>query len=83
MRIAILGWGSLLWETQPGFDQLHDDWHFDGPVLEASERTAISKTHSPRGSDRGEGRNLVRLSKTRRARRSVARRFPHETDDAE
>jgi hypothetical protein len=33
-RIAILGWGSLLWdESQKEFDEQHDDWSFDGPVL--------------------------------------------------
>ncbi len=32
-RIAILGWGSLLWDKRPDFDEQHDDWQFDGPVL--------------------------------------------------
>lgn len=32
-RIAILGWGSLLWDDQPAFDQQHDEWQLDGPVL--------------------------------------------------
>jgi hypothetical protein len=31
--IAILGWGSLLWEAAPEFDQWHDPWRFDGPTL--------------------------------------------------
>lgn len=33
MRIAILGWGSLLWEKHPEFDSHHDEWRLDGPVL--------------------------------------------------
>ncbi|WP_085936101.1 hypothetical protein [Enhydrobacter aerosaccus] len=32
-RIAILGWGSLLWDEQLTFDQQHDVWQFDGPLL--------------------------------------------------
>lgn len=31
--IAILGWGSLLWEGGADFDRWHDDWRFDGPSL--------------------------------------------------
>jgi len=31
MRIAILGWGSLLWEDRPEFDKQHEAWRFDGP----------------------------------------------------
>jgi hypothetical protein len=33
MRIAILGWGSLLWEGGPEFDRWHDEWQLDGPTL--------------------------------------------------
>ena len=33
MRIAILGWGSLLWEGGPEFDRWHAPWEYDGPVL--------------------------------------------------
>ena len=33
MRIAILGWGSLLWEGRCGFNNLHDRWRYDGPSL--------------------------------------------------
>jgi hypothetical protein len=33
MRIAILGWGSLLWEGGPDFDTWHDPWEYDGPTL--------------------------------------------------
>src|SRR5580704_8553265 len=31
-RVAILGWGSLLWEDS-AFDKWHDDWRYDGPIL--------------------------------------------------
>ena len=33
MKIAILGWGSLLWDGQIDFDKQHRDWLFDGPEL--------------------------------------------------
>ena len=34
MKIAILGWGSLIWDKQPEFDNQHaDDWQYDGPCL--------------------------------------------------
>ena len=32
-RIAILGWGSLLWDERPEFDETHGDWRLDGPIL--------------------------------------------------
>lgn len=32
-QIAILGWGSLLWDHRPEFDQQHYDWLLDGPSL--------------------------------------------------
>jgi len=31
--IAILGWGSLLWDKRPEFDEQREDWRFDGPSL--------------------------------------------------
>jgi hypothetical protein len=37
MKIAILGWGSLLWDLQPKFESFEKScepvWHLDGPVL--------------------------------------------------
>jgi len=33
-RIAILGWGSLLWDiSDKGFGDQHEDWKLDGPTL--------------------------------------------------
>lgn len=33
-KIAILGWGSLLWDKANNrFDEQHEDWRFDGPIL--------------------------------------------------
>jgi hypothetical protein len=32
-KIAILGWGSLLWEDSPLFDDQHGPWKEDGPAL--------------------------------------------------
>jgi len=34
MKIAILGWGSLLWEQRPPFDNQHGPWSENGPTLE-------------------------------------------------
>ena len=42
-RIAILGWGSLLWEERPEFDETHDDWQLDGPILPL-EFSRVSET---------------------------------------
>lgn len=44
-HIAILGWGSLLWDARPDFDVLHDQWREDGPVLKI-EFSRISKSRS-------------------------------------
>lgn len=33
MRIAILGWGSLLWDADAEFDQHHHNWQLNGPTL--------------------------------------------------
>ena len=32
-QMAILGWGSLIWDVRPEFDRYHDEWLPDGPVL--------------------------------------------------
>lgn len=42
-QIAILGWGSLLWEIRPEFDQWHDNWKLDGPSLKL-EFSRVSST---------------------------------------
>jgi hypothetical protein len=44
-RIAILGWGSLLWDKRPNFDEQHDDWQFDGPAL-PPEFSRVSSSRS-------------------------------------
>jgi len=33
MRTAILGWGSLLWDSRPEFDSQHGAWELGGPTL--------------------------------------------------
>lgn len=43
MKIAILGWGSLLWDKHETFDQWHDTWRYDGPSLKI-EFSRISKS---------------------------------------
>ncbi len=45
MKIAILGWGSLLWDKKPEFDDYHGDWKFDGPLLKL-EFSRVSQTRS-------------------------------------
>jgi len=42
LRIAILGWGSLLWEGGPEFDSWHGPWQYDGPTLKL-EFSRVSK----------------------------------------
>lgn len=43
MKIAILGWGSLLWEGGQQFDEQHKTWCDDGPRLKI-EFSRISKS---------------------------------------
>jgi hypothetical protein len=45
LRIAILGWGSLLWEVNPEFDRWHECWQTDGPILKI-EFSRISTSRS-------------------------------------
>ena len=42
MKIAILGWGSLLWEGGPEFDNWIEPWQYDGPTLKI-EFSRVSK----------------------------------------
>lgn len=45
MRIALLGWGSLLWEDGPEFDCWHEPWEYDGPTLKLEfSRISISRS---------------------------------------
>lgn len=44
MKTAIIGWGSLLWDDRPQFDQHHGPWYFDGPLLRLEfSRISISR----------------------------------------
>ena len=45
MKICFLGWGSLLWDTRPEFDEFHESWDFDGPEIHL-EFSRISSTRS-------------------------------------
>lgn len=45
MKIAILGWGSLLWDKRADFDDQHSDWKFDGPHLKL-EFSRVSQTRN-------------------------------------
>lgn len=42
-RIALLGWGSLLWDEDAEFDNRHGRWRLDGPTLKL-EFSRISKS---------------------------------------
>lgn len=44
-HIAILGWGSLLWDLRPDFDDYHGLWELDGPELKI-EFSRVSQTRS-------------------------------------
>jgi hypothetical protein len=43
MKIAILGWGSLLWEDRPEFDNWIEPWQYDGPNFKI-EFSRVSET---------------------------------------
>ena len=45
MKIAILGWGSLLWDKRSEFDEQHEEWQFDGPSLKI-KFSRVSKTRN-------------------------------------
>lgn len=45
VRIALLGWGSLLWEGGNTFDEWHEPWQCDGPSL----RIEFSRVSCSRG----------------------------------
>ena len=45
LSIAILGWGSLIWDARPEFDQHHHHWEFNGPLLPI-EFARVSKTRA-------------------------------------
>lgn len=42
LQIAILGWGSLLWDARPDFDEQHAPWKLNGPALKV-EFSRVSK----------------------------------------
>jgi len=42
-QIVILGWGSLLWDTRPEFDEQHESWQHDGPEIKV-EFSRISQS---------------------------------------
>jgi hypothetical protein len=42
-KIAILGWGSLLWDKRDDFDCWHHDWLCDGPEIKL-EFSRVSKS---------------------------------------
>ena len=46
-RIALLGWGSLLWDKDEEFDGRHGRWHRDGPTLKLEfSRVSKSRGHA-------------------------------------
>lgn len=44
-KIAILGWGSLIWDPRPEFDNQHGEWLPDGPTLKL-EFSRISESRN-------------------------------------
>lgn len=45
LRIAILGWGSLLWDASPRFDAQRDPWDADGPILKLEFSRISQRRH--------------------------------------
>ena len=45
MKVAILGWGSLLWDERIEFDTHHKGWQSDGPLLKL-EFSRVSRTRT-------------------------------------
>ncbi len=45
MKIAILGWGSLLWDHRAEFNKQHENWQCDGPSLKL-EFSRVSQTRN-------------------------------------
>ncbi len=45
MEIAILGWGSLLWDESAEFDKQREVWKYDGPSLKL-EFSRVSQTRN-------------------------------------
>lgn len=43
-RIAILGWGSLIWDKRPEFDEHHEGWLPGGPTLPLEFSRVSEKT---------------------------------------
>lgn len=43
IKVAILGWGSLLWDPSPDFDERLEAWQTDGPILPL-EFSRVSET---------------------------------------
>lgn len=44
MHICILGWGSLIWDTRPEFDDYRGPWQSDGPALKLEFSRISQKT---------------------------------------
>lgn len=45
MKIALLGWGSLLWDHRAEFDAHHEHWELEGPHLKL-EFSRVSRTRN-------------------------------------
>jgi hypothetical protein len=43
LKIAVLAWGSLIWDDRPEFDERREPWSFDGPILKV-EFSRISES---------------------------------------